>query len=129
MTNEFFTLSSLGTLAGATGATVAVTNGLRTALNLRAPWVGLVVPEIVCLGVLFASGPTASADWFIAMLNGFLVFATSAGASAAGASAKRRPAPTKIRKAPTGGLGLHEELPASEMPDAAAPTPFWSSWF
>lgn len=123
MANEFFTLTSLGTLAGATGATVAVTNGLRTALNINPRWLGLLISEIVCVGVLLASGPSHASDWFICVLNGFLVFATSAGATAVGAAAAGN-APAKQGAAARSGNVAVENVPA-------VPTkpPFWSPWF
>jgi hypothetical protein len=83
---QFFSLGSLGTLAGATGATFVVTNGLARAFNWAPRWVGLVVAQAVCF--VFASPiATAPIDYLIVVLNGFLVFCTAAGVSGAAAQA------------------------------------------
>lgn len=126
MANEFFTLASLGTLAGATGATVAITNGLKTALNLNPRWLGLIVAEVVCFSVLVAGGPTHPSDWFIGFLNGFLVFATSAGATSVGAAATGNAAADQGAASRSGNV--HREGEATKR---AVPTrpPFWFPWF
>ena len=63
MANEFYTLTTLGTLAGATGATVTVANTVRGLFRLNPRWVGFATAEIVCLGVLGANGAQHYSDW------------------------------------------------------------------
>ena len=121
--NEFFTISTLGTLAGATGATVAVTNGIKTAFNADPRWLGLLVAEVVCLGVLLAGGQAQAQDWFIGILNGFLVFATSAGATAVGAATAGRSAAKQNARSRRAGGTLESTPPPPSRQR------FWSSWF
>jgi hypothetical protein len=77
---QFFTLDSLATLAGATGATLVVTNTAKQAFGFAQRWFGLLVAEVVCIGLAIWAHRTGS-DYVIAMLNGCLVFLGAAGAS------------------------------------------------
>ena len=88
--NDFYTLQSLATFAGTTGATTFVTNGLRRAFGIEPRWLGLVVAEVICVATAYlthdqsAGGPAMPlSSYFVALLNGFLVYATAAGATAA----------------------------------------------
>lgn len=124
MANEFYTLTSLGTLAGATGATVAITNALKTAFDLSPKWLGLLVAELICLGVLFAMGAAHASDWFIAVLNGCLVFATAAGATSAGNAAMGGSTGTTPGAAQRDG-----NVRAGVEPVVKEKRRFWSPWF
>ncbi|SRR5579871_973963 len=77
---EFFTLQSMLTLSGATGATFVVCNGLQTALNFNPRWLALAVAQVIVLIGTYLSGG-AGVDYFIGVINGFLVFCTAAGAT------------------------------------------------
>lgn len=121
MANEFYTLASLGTLAGATGCTVAVTNALKLAFNISPRWLGLLVAQVICIGALFFVGPAHASDWFIAVLNGFLVFVTAAGATAIGSAVTGAPKDASDR---TGNVKRGPEAPSS-----ASAKRFWSPWF
>lgn len=125
MANEFYTLTSLGTLVGATGATVAVTNALKAAFNLSPKWLGLLIAEIICVGILIAVGTAHASDWFVAVLNGCLVYVTAAGATSAGNAAVG------------GSSGITPNAAARSAnvkiegatPDVATKRRFWSPWF
>lgn len=81
---EFFTLQSMLTLSGATGATFVVSNGLQTAFNVSPRWLALAVAQIIVLtGTLLSGGN--GVDYFIGVINGFLVYCTAAGATYAAA--------------------------------------------
>src|SRR5690242_13593888 len=90
---EFFTLQSMLTLSGATGATFVVCNGLQTAFNFNPRWLALGVAQVIVLTGTYLSGGSG-VDFFIGVINGFLVFCTAAGAThaAAGPRAKGRAA-------------------------------------
>jgi hypothetical protein len=91
---QFFTLDSLATLAGATGATLVVTNTAKQAFGFFRSWFGLVVAQVVCVGLAIYLGRTGS-DYVIAVLNGCLVYLGAAGASdAAGGRRLGRSRPT-----------------------------------
>jgi hypothetical protein len=92
--NDFFTLQSLATFAGAVGATVVIANGLQRAFNFNPAWIGLVIAEIICIATVWFTyhgieeGTTIIySDFFVAVVNGFLVFCSAAGSSALGSKA------------------------------------------
>lgn len=105
--NDFFTLQSLGTFAGATGATVVISNSLQKVLNRNPAWLALAVAQVVCLATVFFTHQSAPdpqqvvhADYFVALVNGFLVFCSAAGSTAVGAAAtgaERQPAAPAAR--------------------------------
>ena len=85
---EFFTLQSMLTLTGATGMVYVVCNGLQTAFNFNPKWLALAIAQIISLlGVQQTGG--VGIDYFIGVINGFLIYCTAAGASAMGRSPKR----------------------------------------
>jgi hypothetical protein len=93
LAQQFFTMGSLATLAGATGATLVVTNAARQAFGFARAWFGLVVAEVICIGLAIYAGQTGS-DFVIAALNGCLVYLGAAGASdAAGGKANEGAVP------------------------------------
>lgn len=86
---DFFTLESLGTLAGATTATLAVSNTIQHIFNVNPRWLAFAVAEFICLGLVAmlqidGTWPVAVTPYFIAALNGFLVFCSAAGMTAMG---------------------------------------------
>ena len=81
--NEFFTLQSMLTLTGATGIVFVVANGLKVAFDFSPKWLGLALAEaIALLGVAFSGGH--GLDYFIGVINGFLIFSAAAGVSSMG---------------------------------------------
>ncbi len=92
-TNAFFTLQSMMTLGGATGATFVVSNGIQRAFDYNPRWLALAIAQLICLGIVYQSGGVAS-DYVIGITNGFLVYCSAAGATgAAGAAAGAGRAP------------------------------------
>jgi Na+/melibiose symporter-like transporter len=86
--NDFFTMESMLTLSGATGAVFVITNGLHKAFGYNPRWLGLVVALVVTVaGVFFSNGP--SSQYFVALVNGFLIYATAGGATSVLASSDR----------------------------------------
>jgi len=78
--NSFFTVQSVLTLTGASGATLLVSNGIQRAFNVNPRWLALVIAELICIfGVLYGHG--RSSDYVLAVINGFLVFSTAVGAN------------------------------------------------
>jgi hypothetical protein len=78
---EFFTLQSMLTLTGASGATFLVCNGLQRAFDVNPRWLALVVAEALAIfGTYVSHKPAAEpTDYFVAVINGFLIYATAAG--------------------------------------------------
>jgi hypothetical protein len=132
MANEFYSIATLGTLAGATGATVLGTNALKSAFDWNPRWLGLAIAEVICVGVLYATGPSHNSDWFIAVLNGCVVYMTATGTTAAG---NRLTGRRHRRGGGAGGSGasrrsgnvLSEEPELQE--DARRKPAFWEPWY
>lgn len=103
--NDFFTLQSLGTFAGATSATVFASNAIQYAFDINPRWLALALAEVICVGLVLVTQIDSGTQvlitpYFVAILNGFLVFCSAAGLTAVGAEARdrlRRPVrgPTK----------------------------------
>ena len=53
--NDFFTLESLATFAGAVGATTVIANGCQRAFNFNPAWLALIIAEVVCVSVVALS--------------------------------------------------------------------------
>jgi hypothetical protein len=83
ISKDFFTVQSMLTLSGSTGATFVVCNGLQRAFNFNPRWLGLVIAQIIVLVGVYASGGRSVADFFIGVINGFLVFCSATGATSA----------------------------------------------
>jgi len=91
--NDFFTLQTLATFAGATGATTIIANGIQRAFNFNPRWLALAISQLICVGMVVFTHLQAPqgvsippSDYFIAVINGFLVFATAAGTTSIGAA-------------------------------------------
>ena len=116
--NDFFTLQSMLTLTGATGVVFVIANGLKVAFNFSPKWLGLALAELVTLlGVAFSGGH--GLDYFIGVVNGFLVFSAAAGVSSMGGGTA---ATTR------GGVAGAEDFRKGQIPDSGRQR-FWSSWF
>jgi hypothetical protein len=108
---EFFTVQSMLTLTGATGATFVVANGCQAAFNFNPRWLALAIAQlIVLLGVHTTGG--AGSDYFIGVINGFLVFCTAAGATSLGGK-------------PSGGTSRGGGV----LPKQPSKRQFMQSWF
>jgi hypothetical protein len=77
---DFFTIQSMLTLTGASGATYVICNGLQKALNFNPRWLALAIAEIVTLAGALATRPTFVGA-AIGVVNGFLVYCTASGAN------------------------------------------------
>lgn len=82
--DQFYTLQSMLTLAGSTGATFVICNGLQRAFDFNPRWLALAVSMALVLIGTYFSGKTAAVEYFIGFINGFLVYCTAAGATAIG---------------------------------------------
>ncbi len=80
---DFFTVASMATLTGCTGATFVVCNGLQRAFSFNPRWLGLAVSAVLVLGGVYASGGRSPVDYLIGTVNSFLVYCSAAGATGA----------------------------------------------
>jgi len=70
---------------GATGATFVVANGIR-AFNFNPKWLTLLIAQIIAASGVYLSGGKGS-DYFVGVVNGFLISCTATGATAASSQA------------------------------------------
>ncbi|KPK79384.1 MAG: hypothetical protein AMS27_18075 [Bacteroides sp. SM23_62_1] len=77
--NEFFTVESLLTLAGATLITTVVTNALQYAFSWNPKWFGLVIAMIIAIVGVILTPEYRAIDFLIGVLNGFFIYANSTG--------------------------------------------------
>jgi hypothetical protein len=78
---EFFTWSSLGTLAAASAAVVVVTNTVRKVIGLATPLVPFIVSLLITIGGAYQTDALHGVGaWGIAFLNACLLFCTATGA-------------------------------------------------
>jgi hypothetical protein len=78
---DFFTVGTMITLSGATGATFVVCNGLQKAFNFNPRWLALAVAQLIVLVGVYSIGKRELLDYFVGVINGFLVFCSAAGAT------------------------------------------------
>ena len=77
---DFYTWSALGTLAGASGAVIVVSNTVRKLAKWDSPWAPFICSLLVVLGGGFQSGALSSfGDYALAALNACLLFCTATG--------------------------------------------------
>jgi hypothetical protein len=86
---EFFTKESVFTFTGITGATLVIANGLQRAFNFNPKWLALIVAEILCITGTYLRPDETASDFFLAVLNGFLVFCTVTGGNETVAARKK----------------------------------------
>ena len=86
---QFFTWGSFTTLAGATGIVYIICGVIQSVFDFSPKWLALVISILVSLGGIHVSYPTAfdiadttdGMKYIIALLNGFLIFATATGSN------------------------------------------------
>jgi hypothetical protein len=117
---DFYTIQSMLTLSGSTGATFFVCNGLQQAFDFNPKWLALLVAQAIVLTGVYVSGERSPIDYFIGIVNGFLVFCSAAGATSA------------LGKGPQGAAVARGEMPAADAINPQIHRPgrtFLSSWF
>ena len=131
--NDFYTLESLTTFAASAGATTVVSNGIQRALNVNPRWLALAVAEAISIGTVYfthasASGQPVTSDYFLAVLNGFLVYSTAAGSKAIGNTLVNGPRETSGVGAERGGTARGETA-AQHAPASSTKRGFLSPWY
>lgn len=91
---DFFTVDSMATLAGATLVTGIITNVLQSITKLNPKWIGLITAMIISfIGVIFSDSPEA-VNYFMALINGFLIYASAVGGMQILGTSVEQPDPT-----------------------------------
>jgi hypothetical protein len=79
MAQELFTIATLGSFAGATAATVVVGNTLQSVFKLNAKWLTLLLAEAIVILVAVFNHTSELSGYFVALLNGCLVYSAAVG--------------------------------------------------
>jgi hypothetical protein len=80
MQNQFFSNDSFVSLGSASAIVLVVSNTLQGSLNFNPRWLALVLAELVAVYGTYLDHSTASpSDYFIALLNGCLIYCTAVG--------------------------------------------------
>lgn len=116
MDGDWVSWASVGTFAGATSITTVVSNGIQRAFAFNRGWLGLAIAELLCVGGVFLFQPAEGSGnltvrLFLAVINGFFVFAASAGVSNIGEGVEK----------------ARERRAESSVPEDSHR--FWRSWF
>ncbi len=112
---DLYTVATLATFAGSSGAVLILYNTYRRLFNRESVWAAFVLAMVVSLVVAVATGALKGPlGFFLAFLNGCLLFSSAAGAQQA--LAYQPPGPSQSRE--VGPVG---------QPDQ--PIKFRSSWF
>jgi len=90
MPKDLFTADSFYSLAGASGIVFVVCNALQAALNFNPKWLALALSEAVAIyGTYAAQSAHVPSDYFIATLNGCLIYCTAVGGTTLGHAARK----------------------------------------
>ncbi len=109
---NFFTWTSLGTFAGASGAVLILSNTARTLFKWRSVWPAFIFALLISFfGANYATALKTGADFFLAVLNACLLFSSAAGI--------HETAFTLSQGTPVGGAAEYGRVPVV----------WWSSWF
>jgi hypothetical protein len=83
MPGDLFTPASIGTLAGATGAVYIICGTLQKVFNFNPKWLALLVSILISFVAALVTQPSNNEPlkYFIALLNGFLIYATATGSN------------------------------------------------
>jgi hypothetical protein len=88
--NSFFTNASFVSLAGSSAIVFVVCNALQAAFNFNPRWLAFTVSELIAVYGVWASGNVhVPSDFFVAVLNGCLIFVTASGGANIGSAARQ----------------------------------------
>lgn len=76
---EFFTVESMATLTGAILVTGVITNVLQKLTKWDPKWIGFVTAMIISIAYVFFSENAEAVNYFMAFINGFLIYASAVG--------------------------------------------------
>jgi hypothetical protein len=79
--SEFFTLQSMLTLTGATGVVFVISNSIQRVFDFNPKWLALLIAQILAIVGVIMTKQTAVSDFFIGIVNGFLIYSTAVGAN------------------------------------------------
>jgi len=87
--NTLLTVQSMISLSGATTATFVVANAMQSAFDFNPRWLALAISEALAIfGAAYShGGPT---EFFVAIVNGALIYCTAVGITQIAARPRRR---------------------------------------
>jgi hypothetical protein len=78
--NEFLNATTVLTYGGASLAVLVVTNTFRKLTSIESPWLPFIVSMAIAFcGMLTASDPHKVLDYILSIINGCILFTSSAG--------------------------------------------------
>lgn len=81
--NALFTLTSLLSLQGASAASLIIPNVLRyligAAFDRYEKWTGFIISMVIALATALIATEPNPVKWLVAIVNGFLIFASAIG--------------------------------------------------
>lgn len=98
--SDLFTPESMLTLAGATVMTTVITNSFQYAFNWNPRWFGLVIAMIIAIVGVVLTGDAKFINYFVGVINGFLIYASSTGIMEMAGSKAPQPGPTGLTDRP-----------------------------
>ncbi len=97
MNDKFFDPQSIMTLGGASFAIVVVSATARKLFRLDTPWFAFIVAMAITLGGAYHAGTLKGLfQFFLAFINGCLVFFTALGLNETVAQTVNKPAPGNV---------------------------------
>jgi hypothetical protein len=76
---EFFSQSTILTLAGASGAVYAVTSAIQHAIGFNPRWFALLLSIVLGIGGAAALQAPTWLDYIVGLVNGCLIYCTAVG--------------------------------------------------
>ncbi len=76
---EFFSHSTILTLAGASGAVYVVTSAIQHAMNYNPRWLALLLSIVLGIGGAAALQAPMLVDYMVGLVNGCLIYFTTVG--------------------------------------------------
>jgi hypothetical protein len=87
MPSTFFTNESFFSLAGATAIVFIVSNAIQRAFNYNPKWLALLLAQVVSIFGLWSTNRShVPSDYFVAILNGCLIYSAAGGGTAIASS-------------------------------------------
>jgi hypothetical protein len=80
--------NSLASLPVAVAATISVCNGMQYAINFNPKWLALLVAQALMIALVINATDAGAMDYLLGILNGFVVYTSAVGATAAVAANK-----------------------------------------
>ena len=103
MPEQFFTPESMFTLAGATAITMIITNSMQHVFNFNPKCFGFVIAFFISIAGVIIIGDHTVVAYFTGVINGFFIYANSAGIMQMAGNQNGQPSPDTMNRTADGG--------------------------